>query len=144
MPRRNRDHTWKFLPNTATTSLSHPSPFFSGSDPKEPIGEPPKIYEDLIIEEEQENVPLETLAEHRNDIGNEETIEGAFSIWETNGDTKMKNISPSALPHFHGLTTKDPDTFSFEFVVLCRTSDYTEDEKKMKLFPFTLKGSTLL
>ena len=55
----------------------------------------------------------------------------------------MKNISPSALPHFHGLTTEDPDTFLFEFVVLCRTYDYTEDEQKLKLFPSTLKDAAL-
>jgi len=90
MPRRNRDHTGKFLPNTPTTSLSHPSLFFGGSDPEEPIGEPPEIYKDPIIEEEQENVPLETMAEHRNNIGNEERIEGVFPIRETKGDTKMK------------------------------------------------------
>jgi len=64
------------------------------------------------------------MVEHRNNIGNEERIEGAFPIQETNGDTKMKNISPSALPHFHGLTTEDPDTFLFEFVVLCHTYDH--------------------
>ena len=48
-----------------------------------------------------------------------ERVEGAFPIRETNGDTKIKNIIPSALPHFHGLTTEDPDTFLFEFVVIC-------------------------
>lgn len=143
MPRRNRDSTRKFLPNTPTTSLSHPSLFFGGSDPEEPIGEPPEIYKDPIIEEERENIPLETMAYHKNGIGDDERIEGAFPIRETNGDMKMKNISPSALPHFHGLTTEDPDTFLFEFVVLCRTYDYAEDKQKLKLFPFTLKDVTL-
>jgi len=56
---------------------------------------------------------------------------------------KMKNISPSALPHFHGLTTEDPDTFLFEFFVLFQTYDYAEDEQKLKLFPSTLKDATL-
>ena len=55
----------------------------------------------------------------------------------------MKNIRPSALPHFHGLTTEDPDTFLFEFVVLFRTYDYAEDKKKLKLFPSTLKDVAL-
>lgn len=41
MPHRNRDNLGKFLPNTPTTSHSHPSLFFGGSDPEEPIGEPP-------------------------------------------------------------------------------------------------------
>ena len=55
----------------------------------------------------------------------------------------MKNISPSTLPHFHGMTTEDPNTFLFEFVVICRTYDYTDDEKKLKLFPSTLKDAAL-
>ena len=55
----------------------------------------------------------------------------------------MKNISPSALPHFHGLTKKDLETFLFEFVVICRTYDYTNDEQKLKLFPSTLKNASL-
>jgi len=99
MPRRNRDNSGNFLPNTPTTSLSRPSLFFGGSDREEPIGEPPEIYKDPIIEEEQENIPPETMAERKNGIGNGERVEGAFSIQETNGDTKKKNISPSTLPH---------------------------------------------
>jgi len=63
MPCRNRDNTRKFLPNIPTTSPSHPSLFFVGSDPEEPIGEPPEIYEDPITKEEQENIPFETMAE---------------------------------------------------------------------------------
>jgi len=55
----------------------------------------------------------------------------------------MKNISPSTLPHFHGLTTEDPDTILFEFFVLCRTYDYAEDQQKLKLFPCTLKDAAL-
>jgi len=140
MPRRNRDNTGKFLPNTPTTSLSHPSLFFGDSDPEEPIGEPPEISEDPITEEELENTLSEAMAKNRREY---ERIEGAFPIRKTNGDMKMKNISPSALPHFHGLTTEDPDTFMFEFVVLCRTYDYTEDEKKLRLFPSTLKDAAL-
>jgi len=34
-----------------------------------------------------------------------------FPIKETNGKDKMKNISPPSIPHFHGLTYEDPDTF---------------------------------
>ncbi len=59
------------------------------------------------------------MAENRNVRGNGERIEGAFPIRETNGDTKMENISPFALSHFHGITTEDPDTFLFEFFVIC-------------------------
>jgi len=82
------------------------------------------------------------MAENRNDRREDERIEGVFPIRETNGDMKMKNVSPLDLPHFHGLTTEDPDTFLFEFVVLCRTYDYAEDKQKLKLFPSTLKDAT--
>ena len=79
------------------------------------------------------------MAENRNDRRNRENIEGAFPNRETNKDTKMKNISPSDLPHSHGLTTEYPDTFLFEFDFIC----WTYDEKKLKLFPSTLKGAAL-
>ena len=52
MPRRNRDKTEKFLPNTPTTSLSQPSLFFGDNELEEPIGEPPEIYKDPITKEE--------------------------------------------------------------------------------------------
>ena len=123
MPHRNRDKIVKFLPNTPTTSLSQPSLFSSDSELEEPIGELPKIYEDPIIEEEQETIPLETMAENKNVTGNGKRTEGSFHILETNGDTKMKKISPLDLPHFHGLTTEDRDTFLFKFVVLCQKID---------------------
>jgi len=55
----------------------------------------------------------------------------------------MKNLSPTALSHFHGLTSKDHDTFMFEFSIVCRTYDYDFDEKNLKLFSSTLKDATL-
>jgi len=67
------------------------------------------------------------MAENRNDIGDRERMEGAFSIREANCDTNMKSISPYDLPHFNCLTLEDPDTFWFEFIVICRTYDYTTD-----------------
>jgi len=119
MPCRNRDNLGRFLPNTPTTSHSHPPLFFDGSDQEEPLGEQPEIFEESIGEEEEENIPPKTKVKNINVRGNGERVEGTFPIRETNGDTKMKNISPSALPHFHGLTTKDIDTFLFAFVVIC-------------------------
>ena len=70
-------------------------------------------------------------------------IQIAFPIREGDWETKMKNISPLALPHFHGLTSEDPDTFMFEFIVVCGTYDYTSDDQKLKLFPSTLKDAAL-
>lgn len=66
-----------------------------------------------------------------------------FPIQETNGEARMNIINPTSLPHFHGLASKDPNTFMFDFVVVCRTYDYTSNEKKLKLFPSTLKDASL-
>jgi hypothetical protein len=55
----------------------------------------------------------------------------------------MKNINTSTLPHFHGLVSKDPDTFLFEFAFICKIYDYTTNEQKFKIFPSTLKDSTI-
>ena len=84
------------------------------------------------------------MAENINSRGNGERIEGNFPIRETNGDTKMNNISPSALRHFHGLTTEGPDTFLFEFAIICRTYDYAEDEKKVETVPFYSQGCSIM
>ena len=105
MPRRNRDNLGKFLPNTPISSNNQPSLFFGGCELEDPLGEQQEIFEELIGEEEEEEpIPIDLMAENRNDRGDRERIEGAFPIRETNGDTKIKNISPSTLPHFHGFT----------------------------------------
>lgn len=58
-------------------------------------------------------------------------------------NANLKNIPPNALPKFYGLATKDPDTFFFEFDILCHSFDYKIDGHKLKLFPATLKESAL-
>jgi len=55
----------------------------------------------------------------------------------------MKAIPLQNIPTFHGLTLEDLDAFLFEFDVLCWGYDYTIDPKKLKLFPYTLKGAAL-
>ena len=66
MPHRNRDNSGKLLPNTPIASHSQPSLFFVGCDEEEPLGEQPDIFEEPIGEEEEENIPLEPMAELRN------------------------------------------------------------------------------
>ena len=123
MPHRNRDTQGKFLPNTPTPSNNQPSlffgacqlPFLTTRELEDPLGEQLEIFEEPIGEEEEPISPTQTMAENRN--------EEPFPIIETNGDPRMKNISPTTLPHFHGLTSKDLGTFMFELVVFCRTYD---------------------
>lgn len=95
MPRRNRDNLGKFLTNTPTASNIQPSLFFGDCEVEEPLGEKPYIFEEPTREEEEEEpIPIELMVGNQNDRGDRERIESAFPIRETNGDTKMKNISP--------------------------------------------------
>jgi hypothetical protein len=55
----------------------------------------------------------------------------------------MKNIPLLALPTFYGKKREYPDTFLFEFGILCRSYNYVQDAQKLKLFPATLKDSAL-
>jgi hypothetical protein len=55
----------------------------------------------------------------------------------------MKNILPSVLPNFFGLSTEYPNAFMYEFDIICRTYGYTNNAKKFHLFPATLKGYAL-
>ena len=66
-----------------------------------------------------------------------------FPINETNGEATMNNIGPSSLPQFHGLSSKDIDTFMLKFSFVCRTYDYASDDQKTKLLPSTLKDVAL-
>ena len=66
-----------------------------------------------------------------------------FTILDLAQNTNMKNINPSILPTFHGMSTEDPDAFLFEFDILCRSYNYINDAKKLKLFPATLEDAAL-
>ena len=66
-----------------------------------------------------------------------------FPIGNIIGDAPMKPIPLTTLPNFHGLSSEDPDTFVFEFDIVCRGYDYIYDAQKLKIFPATLKGTAL-
>ena len=55
----------------------------------------------------------------------------------------MKNIPPSSLPTLYGKSNEDPDTFLFEFDILCRSYNYLQDAHKLKLFSATSKDYAL-
>ena len=48
-------------------------------------------------------------------------------------NANLKNIPPTTLPKL----TEDPDTFLFDFDILCHNFDYKIDAHKLKLFPAT-------
>ena len=56
---------------------------------------------------------------------------------------QMRNIPPAALPHFYGKVHEEPNSFLFEFDIMCRSYDYSSDAQKLKLFPATLKDVAL-
>lgn len=66
-----------------------------------------------------------------------------FPIRDHATGTPTKPIPLTTLPSFHGLTLEDPDTFMFEFDIVCRGYDYIIDAHKLKIFPATLKGTAL-
>ena len=41
-------------------------------------------------------------------------------------------------------SNEDPDKFLFKFNILCRSYNYLQDAYKLKLFPTTLKDSSLI
>jgi hypothetical protein len=82
------------------------------------------------------------MAEEEGNAANETETFG-FPILDIARDIAMKNIPLSSLPHFHGMSTEDPDSFLFEFDILCRSYNYTDNAQKLKLFPATLKDSAL-
>ena len=55
----------------------------------------------------------------------------------------MKNIPMTSLPLFRGMSSEDPDAFLFLFDILCKSYNYYDNAKKLKLFPATLKDTTL-
>ena len=66
-----------------------------------------------------------------------------FPILDLVHNTNMKNINPSILPTFHGMSTEDLDAFLFEFDILCRSYNDVNDDQKLKLFPTILKDVAL-
>ena len=91
------------------------------------------------MSDQQNGHHMEGEGEHE---GRTETNFG-FPTLDLARDVSMKNIPPSSLPTFYGKSTEDPDTFLFEFDILCRSYNYLQDAQKLKLFPATLKDSAL-
>jgi len=56
---------------------------------------------------------------------NTQTSTLQYPIVNTAANAPMKAIPLEHIPTFHGLTSKDPDAFLFEFNVLCRGYDYS-------------------
>jgi hypothetical protein len=66
------------------------------------------------------------MVEEEGNIANETETFG-FPILDMDKDILMKNIPLSSLPHFRGMSTEDPDSFLFEFDILCRSYNYIDN-----------------
>ena len=75
--------------------------------------------------------------------GDNEEYPLGFPIQDTDGSAHMKNIHPSFLPKFRGLTLEDPKAFIFEFEIVCRSYGYILKAQKLILFLETLKDIAL-
>ena len=82
--------------------------------------------EERIVDEEQED---------------EQTF--GFPILDRAPNVSKKNINPSILHTFHGMSTEDSDAFLFKFDILCRSYNYVDDAQKLKLFHATFKNASL-
>ena len=90
------------------------------------------------MEDEEDGPRVEKQDQAKND---EPTF--GFPILDLAQNTNMKNINRSIFPTFHGMSTKDPNAFLFEFDILCRSYNCINDAQKLKLFPATLKDVSL-
>ena len=77
------------------------------------------------------------------EAGNNTKNTFGFPILNTAMNVTMKSIPVASPPSFYGNTSEDPDTFLFKCDILCRSYNYLQDAQKLKLFPATLKYSTL-
>ena len=50
-----------------------------------------------------------------------------FPIGEITKEVPMKVVPLSSLPNLHGSMSEDPNTFVFEFDILCQSFDYTSN-----------------
>lgn len=95
----------------------------------------------------EEDLKIEFDNTRSQDEENDEEATFGFPIVDTTTilgeEVKMKNIPHSVLPNFYGMSTKDPDSFMFEFDILCRTYGYTDDTHKLRIFLATLKAAAL-
>ena len=68
------------------------------------------------------------------DDENEEDPYG-FPIQENDINVQMKKIHPYVLPNFKGMRLEGPETFIFEFEIICRSYGYSLHIQKLNFFP---------
>lgn len=106
---------------------------FSSSGPS--VTQPTKGKKGTIRTHSQPSQPVEsascgrtTMVDHENHVEgtseNQVNVEQStfgFPVADPDTQVQMKNISPSALPHFYNKVHEDADPFLFEFDILCRS-----------------------
>jgi hypothetical protein len=111
--------------------------------PKGPSNHPPQV-KNLDQEIPKGYWHIFDQMEHQNQPRPQaQTTTLEYLIVDMVASAPMKANPLQNIPTFNGLISEDPDTFLFEFDVLCRGYDYTFKPHKLKLFPSTLKGAYL-
>ena len=62
--------------------------------------------------------------EEEEEVENWTEVAFGFPILDTAQDVNMKKIPPSSLPTFYGKNNEDPDTYLFDFEIICRRNNY--------------------
>lgn len=105
-----------------------------------PVASAIKFFGEMADEEQRRGLfgDDEPKGDGVNDGGNgnihdnaEQEVTFGFPILDLTRDVAMKNISPSALPYFHDMSTEDTDSFLFEFDI----SVLSRSLKKIRLLP---------
>lgn len=99
------------------------APFDQGSSVKQP---------QLPIIEQTEPKPIEIPNEYWEIFMAPVTSSIEFTIGDIRGYVPMKPIPLTTLPNFHGLSSKDLDTFFFEFDIVYQGYGYIYDAQKLK------------
>ena len=95
--------------------------------PLSPQKDPPRyiyVKNPAYMERQGENEDHDKVRNEEGEGENRTEATFRFPILDTIQDATIKNIPPSSLPTFYGKNNEDPDTFLFNFDVLCMSYNY--------------------
>ncbi|XP_027166055.1 uncharacterized protein LOC113766022 [Coffea eugenioides] len=135
--RRTRKETRQLREEHSSATSQRPE---SGVEPTDSFG-------GTSSDSEQEEIPManaRTLRELAAPNLNQQPLCITFSSLSENTSFELKSGLIALLPSFHGLSSEEPYKHLQEFDVVCNSmklSGITEEQIKMRAFPFSLKDS---
>jgi hypothetical protein len=129
--------------NPTDTGAGEITPGESSTGTSEAPEEEPKTKESTLERAEHEFVEcsgdtrnlvfepsINGMAEEEGNVATETETFG-FPILDISRNMSMKNIPLSSLPTFRRMSNEDSDLFLFEFDILCRSYNYSDDAQKL-------------